>query len=55
MGQLLALFAPGVAAVAEEPRALLAWQPLAVTARKIFPAEFAALDRAAGGTFPFSA
>ncbi len=55
IGELLALFAPGVAAVAEEPRALLAWQPLAVTARKIFPEEFAALDRAAGGTFPFSA
>lgn len=53
--QIMAAFAPGVAAVADEPKALLSWQPLALTARRLFPDEFAALDRAAGGTFPFSA
>jgi hypothetical protein len=52
--QLLALFAPGVVAVGQEPRALLVWQPLARTARALFPEEFAALDRAAGVSFPFS-
>jgi hypothetical protein len=51
--QLLALFAPGVAAVAENPRALLVWQPIAATARSMFPDDFAAIDRAAGATFPF--
>jgi hypothetical protein len=52
--QLLELFAPGLAAVAENPRALLVWQPLAATARAMFPDDFAAIDRAAGATFPFS-
>jgi hypothetical protein len=51
---LLQLFAPGVAASANDPRALLVWQPLATSARQIHPTEFAALDRAAGTTFPFS-
>ena len=53
--RLMALFAPGVAAAVEDPRALLSWQPLAVTARKLFPEECAALDRACGTTFPFTA
>ena len=52
--ELLAMFAPALGAVADDPRALLAWQPLARTARKLFPEEFAALDAAAGGTFPFT-
>ena len=52
--QLLQTFAPGIAAAQSDPRAVLVWQPLAQTARKMFPAEFAALDRAAGGDFPFS-
>jgi hypothetical protein len=52
--ELLGMFAPAVSAVAADPRALLAWQPLARTARKLFPEEFAALDAAAGGTFPFT-
>jgi hypothetical protein len=52
--ELLRTFAPGVAAALSDPRALLAWQPLARTARQIFPDEFAALDRAAGGAFPFT-
>jgi hypothetical protein len=51
--QLLHTFAPGVAAAQSDPRALLAWQPLARTARHMFPDEFAALDRAAGSAFPF--
>jgi hypothetical protein len=52
---LLQLFAPGLGAVQADPRALLVWQPLAKTARQLFPAEFATLDRAAGATFPFTA
>jgi hypothetical protein len=52
--EMLALFAPGLAAAREDPKQLLVWQPLAVTARKLFPREFAALDEAAGRTFPFS-
>jgi len=52
--QLLTLFAPGIAAAQQDPRALLVWQPLAGTARRLFAEEFAALDRAAGATFPFT-
>ena len=52
--RLMALFAPGIAAAAQDPRALLAWQPLAGTARKLFPEECAALDGASGARFPFS-
>lgn len=51
---LLALFAPAVGAAALDPRAILVWQPLAHMARQMFPSEFAQLDAAAGGTFPFS-
>ena len=51
---LLAMFAPAVAAAATDPRAVLAWQPLAVTARTLYPKEFAEFDRAFGATFPFS-
>ena len=51
---LIALFAPGVAAAQDDPRALLTWQPLAVTARTACPDVFAALDLAAGGEFPFT-
>ena len=53
--ELLALFAPAATAVREDPRALLTWQPLAVTARRLFPKECALLDQASGGTFPFTA
>lgn len=52
--QLMALFAPGMAAAADDVRALLAWQRLAAAARALFPEDFAELDRAAGATFPFS-
>jgi hypothetical protein len=49
-----ALFAPGIAAAAEDPRALLTWQPLAAAARKLYPDAFQALDDASGARFPFS-
>jgi len=52
---LLALFAPAIAAAQADPRAYLVWQPIAKIARQMFPTESAALDRAAGGTFPFTA
>ena len=51
--QLMELFAPGLAA-ADDPRALLSWQPLAAAARKLYAEEFALLDQATGSTFPFS-
>ena len=54
VAQLLATFAPGIAAATDDPRAFLAWQPLATTARRAFPNAFATLDRAANGTFPFN-
>jgi hypothetical protein len=52
--QILTAFVPAVGAARTDPRALLLWQPLARTARQLFPDEFAALDRASGATFPFS-
>ena len=52
--RILASFAPGVASAEQDPRALLAWEPLARTARKTFPDEFRLLDAAAGTTFPFA-
>jgi len=51
---LVQMFAAGQAAALTDPRVLLVWQPLAKTARAILPDEFAALDRAAGATFPFT-
>ena len=52
---IAAIFAPGIAAAADDPRALLTWQPLAAAARKLYPDAFKALDEASGGRFPFSA
>ena len=52
--QIVAIFAPAVGVAQTDPRALLVWQPLARTARELFPDEFATLDRASGATFPFS-
>jgi hypothetical protein len=52
---VIQFLAPGVAAAQQDPRALLVWQPLARTARQLHPEAFAALDRASGGTFPFTA
>jgi 4-amino-4-deoxy-L-arabinose transferase-like glycosyltransferase len=51
---LLELFAPALAAARDDPRAFLVWQPVASSARQLFPAEFAELDRVSGGTFPFT-
>ena len=50
---VFSLFAPAVVA-ASDPRAVVAWQRLALTARKLFASEFAALDHASGSVFPFS-
>ncbi len=50
---ILTLFRPGLDAAQGDPRALLVWQPLARSARTLFPDEFAELDRATGTTFPF--
>jgi DNA polymerase III psi subunit len=52
--QILATFAPGAVAVQQDSRLLLVWYTLAQTSRKLFPDAFAALDRAAGGAFPFT-
>src|SRR5262249_38714046 len=52
---IVALFGPGMAAVQEDPKALLVWQPLAATVRRLFPEECASLDAAAGVAFPFGA
>jgi hypothetical protein len=52
--ELMTWLTPALAAAAADPRAILVWQPLAASARKMFPAEFAEIDRAAGATFPFS-
>lgn len=51
---LAELFAPAQGAVERDPRALLTWHPLAQIVRQLFPADLAGLDRAAGGTFPFT-
>jgi hypothetical protein len=45
---------PGIAAAQSDPRALLVWQPIARLVRQAFPNELAALDTAAGGSFPFT-
>jgi hypothetical protein len=52
--ELLRLFTPALAAAQADPRALLVWQPLAGTARRLLPDDFAALDRASGRAFPFT-
>lgn len=52
---ILQALTPGIAAAQADPRALLVWQPVARTVRRAFPQECAALDAAAGGSFPFTA
>ncbi len=52
--QLLATFGPAAAAVQQDPRQLLVWYPLAQSSRKLFPQAFSELDKASGGTFPFT-
>jgi len=51
---ILRTFAPGIEAAQADPRAMLVWQPLARVVRQLFPTECAALDKAAGGSFPFT-
>jgi hypothetical protein len=51
---IAALFAPALSQLQDDPRIVLTWQPLARTLRRQLPQEFAALDAAAGSTFPFS-
>ena len=53
LASLLSVFAPAIVDTQRDPRAFLVWQPLAKAGRQLFPAEFAALDRATGATFPF--
>lgn len=50
---LLALLAPAIVAAADDPKAILAWQPVAAVARQLYPKEFATLDQAFGSAFPF--
>jgi hypothetical protein len=52
---LIDIFSPAVASAPADPHVLLAWQPLVRAARGVCPQEFAALDQASGGGFPFSA
>jgi hypothetical protein len=52
--ELMAMFAPGLHAARDDPRAILVWQPLAKVVRQLFPEECALIDRAAGSAFPFS-
>ncbi len=52
---VIRLFAPAVDAAAADPRAMLTWEPIARTARQLFAAEFAEIDRASAETFPFGA
>jgi hypothetical protein len=54
MLQLLETFGPAAASVQQDYRQLLVWYPLAQASRKIFPEAFEQLDKAAGGTFPFT-
>ena len=51
---LLRTFSPAIAEAASDPRALLTSVPLAKASRALYPQEFAELDRATGGTFPFT-
>jgi hypothetical protein len=51
---IVEMFAPALAAVERDPRALLTWHRLAQVVRQALPADLAALDRAAGGEFPFT-
>jgi hypothetical protein len=51
---MLRTFGPAQAAAQQDPKQLLAWQPLAEASRKLFPDAFASLDNATGARFPFS-
>jgi hypothetical protein len=53
--QLLALLSPARGRAQDDPAALLEWRRLSDVARVIVPEEAAALDRAAGERYPFTA
>ena len=53
--EIVKVFAPAIDAAAGDPRAILVWEPLARTARQLFPEEFARIDRTSGTAFPFGA
>ena len=53
--EVLRAFIAAPAEAAADPRALLVWEPLAKTARQVFPDEFAQLDRAYGAAYPLGA
>ena len=42
--EIVKAFAPAIGAAAGDPRAVLVWEPLARTARQLFPEEFALQD-----------
>lgn len=50
---LLSTFGGAQAAAQRDARLLLVWQPLAESARTLFPDAFASLDAATGRRFPF--
>jgi len=51
--EIFTAFFPAAGAAADDPRAVLVWEPLARTARKLFPDEFGQIERANGTPFPF--
>ena len=51
---LLMTFGPVAASAQEDPRRVLAWYPIAMMSRKLFPDAFRELDAASGSTFPFT-
>ena len=53
VASLISVFAPACAEAERDARAILAWEPLSRTAHRLFPEEFALLDEAHGGAFPF--
>jgi len=51
--EILKMFTAAVDAASTDPKAILVWEPLARSARQLFPDEFGEVDRASGQTFPF--
>src|SRR5262245_13752723 len=49
---VLGAFLPAVSAATSDPQAILTWEPVARSARQLFPDEFTQLDRAWGSAFP---
>ena len=55
MLELLAIFGPACERAHADPRALLAWYPVAAAARRAFPVAFAILENDGEARFPFGA